>query len=220
MNWIVWAVAVVAAISSACSAQPISSRSSGKTVIWAPTKIDWPEQNFSPTVPKEMIGALRVANFQVVLEETELDAARKRFGGIIGYRGDGGDSEAWLCLHGSDESGPWIFWLTSGELDGPAIMGFQWRRLSLNETPDRRCSLVPPDQGGIELPLTLHLDMTEADMRKIMGKPSFVSGKNLIYCHEHQETIHNLPYTAENAIAIILRGGTILAIEVSKATTN
>jgi hypothetical protein len=220
MTWIVRAVVVVAAITSACSAQTISSTSSGKTVIWVPTKIDWPEQNFSPTVPREMIGALRVADFPVILEETELEGARKRFGGTIGSRGDGGESEAWLCLHGSDESGPWIFWLTSGELDGPAIMGFQWRRLSLNETPDRRCSVLPPDHGGIELPLTLHLGMTEADMRKIMGKPSFVSGKKFIYCHEHQEMIHNLPYTAENMIAIVLRGGTILAIEASKATTN
>jgi hypothetical protein len=175
---------------------------------------------FPSTVPKEMIGKLRIANFQVVLEETELEAAQKHFGGAIGFRGDGGDSESWLCLHGSDAGGPWIFWLKSGELDGPAIVGFQWRRLPSNETPDRRCSLIPPDKDEIELPLALHPGMTESEMRKILGQPSFVSGETLIYCHEHQEMIHSLPYSSDNLIAIVLRDGIVLAIEVSKSTSD
>jgi hypothetical protein len=62
--------------------------------------------------------------------------------------------------------------------------------------------------------------MTEPEMRKILGKPSFVSGKTLIYCHEHQEMIHNLPYSSDNLIAIVLRDGTVLAIEVSKSTSD
>ena len=198
----------------------MGGKASGKTVIWAPPKFDWPEQNLSPSVPKEIIGVLRVADFPVILEQTELEDAQRHFGGTIGSRGDGGDSEAWLCLHGSDANGPWIFWLTSGELDGPAIMGFQWRRLSLDETSDGRCNLLPPEKGGIELPFSLHPGMTEVDVRKILGRPSFVSAKALIYCHEHQELIRNLPYTAENLIAIVFRDGKISAIEASKTTSN
>jgi hypothetical protein len=220
MNWIVRAAAVGIAATCVCSAQTISKKASNNTVIWSPPRIHWPEVEFPSTVQKEMIGKLRIANFQVVLEETELEAARKQFGGTIGYRGDGGDSEAWLCLHGSDAGGPWIFWLTSGELDGPAIMGFQWRRLPANEIPDRRCALIPLDKGGIQLPLLLNPGMTESEMEKILGKPSFVSGKTLIYCHEHREMIHNLPYLSDNLIAVVLRDSIVLAIEVSKSTSD
>ncbi len=212
-------IVVVLVVTCVCSAQTIRSKTSNNTVIWSPPRINWPEIEFPSTVPKEMIGKLRIANFPVILEETELETARKHFGGSIGSRGEAGDSESWLCLHGSDTNGPWILWLTSGELDGPAIMGFQWRRLPPNETPDRHCGLISQDKGGIELPLALYPGMTEAEMRKILGKPSFVSGKTLIYCHEHQEMIHKLPYTAMNTIAIVLRDGIVLAIEVGKTTT-
>jgi hypothetical protein len=218
MNWI-GRIVVVLAVTCACSAQTTSGKASSNRVIWSPPRIQWPEVEFPSTVPKEMIGKLRIANFQIVLEETELEAAQKHFGGTIGYRGDGGDSEAWLCLHGSDADGPWIFWLTSGDLDGPAIMGFQWRRLPPNETPDRRCGLISPGKGGIELPLALRPGMRESEMRKILGRPSFVSGKTLIYYHEHPETINNLPYSADNMILIVLRDGIVLAIEASKTTT-
>jgi hypothetical protein len=219
MKWIE-KIVVVLAVTCACSAQTISSKTSSNKVIWSPPRIDWPQVELPSTVPKEMIGKFRIANFQIVLEKTELEAAQKHFGGKVGYRGDGGDSEGWLCLHGSDADGPWIFWLTSGELDGPAVTGFQWRRLPSNETPDRRCVLIPPSKGGIELPLALHPGMTEAEMRKIVGKPSFVSGKTLIYSHEHQETIHDLAYTVDNMIAIVLRAGIVSAIETSKSTVN
>ena len=190
-------------------------------MIWSPPKVDWPtEVNFPSTVPKEMIGKLRIASFPIVLEETELNAAQKHFGGVIGYRGDGGDSEAWLCLRGRDADGPWLFWLTSGELDGPAIMGFQWRRLVPNETPDRRCALAPNDKVGIKLPIALRPGMKEAEVREILGKPSFVSGKTLIYSHDHQETIHDIPYSSNNMIAVVLCGDVVLAIEVAKSTSN
>ncbi|MGD0903448.1 MAG: hypothetical protein ABR924_10960, partial [Terracidiphilus sp.] len=102
MNWIVRAVVVVVAAICTCSAQTIGSRTGGKTVIWSPPRVGWPEQDFSPSVPREMIGKLRIASFPVILEKTELEAAHKHFGGTIGYRGDGGDSESWLCLQGSD----------------------------------------------------------------------------------------------------------------------
>lgn len=220
MNWIISAVFVGMAATCVSSTQTISKKASSNSVIWSPPRVQWPEVEFPSTVPKEMIGKLRIANFPVILEKTYLEAARKRFGGMIGYRGDGGDSESWLCLRGSDADGPWILWLTGGELDGPAISGFQWRRLPSNEAPDRRCGLIPPDIGGIELPLALHPGMTESEMRKALGKPSFVSGKTLIYRHEHQETIHNLPYLSDNSIAIVLRDGAVLAIGVSKSTSD
>ncbi len=44
------------------------------------------------------------------------------------------------------------------------------------------------------MPLPLQPGMTESEMRMVMGKPSFISGKKLIYSHEHQKVIKNLTY--------------------------
>ena len=211
---------VLMAAACACPAQKASSSAGGKNVIWEPPGIDWPESLPTPTVPKEMIGSLRVPNFPIVLEETRLEDAQKRFGGMIGTRGDAGDAEAWLCLHGSDANGPWIFWLTSGEIDGPAVGGFEWRRLAPNEMPDHRCPLLRGGDGGIKLPLAIHPGMTEAEVRKILGRPTIARGRTLIFCHEHQEIIQNLPYTSDNTIAIVLRRGLVVAMQVSKTTSS
>jgi hypothetical protein len=211
---------VLMAAACACPAQKASSSAGGKKVIWEPPRIDWPDSLPTSTVPKEMIGSLRVANFPIVLEETKLEDAQRRFGGMIGSCGDAGDAEAWLCLHGRDANGPWIFWLTSGEIDGPAIGGFEWRRLAPNELPDHRCPLLRKGDGGIALPLQLHPGMTEVEMRRILGRPTIARGRTLIFFHEHQETIQNLPYTSENTITIVLRGGLVLAIQVSKTTSS
>jgi len=173
-----------------------------------------------PTVSKEMIGALRVANMPIVLEETKLEDAQKRFHGAFGDSGDAGDALGWLCLHGSNKDGPWILWLTSSEIDGPGIGGFQWRRRSLHETPDRRCSKLPEGKGGIELPIPLHLGMTEADVQKVLGRPTVTRGKTLFFCHEHKRVIRKENYTVSNGVAIVLRDGVVLAIEVAKTTSN
>ena len=213
------AVAVVAAVSS-CPAQTASSRTSAKTVVWSPPRTGWWDNMPKPTVPNEMIGALRVADFPITLEKTKLEDMHKRFGGTIGDRGDAGDAEAWLCLFGSDSERRWIIWLTSGEIDGPAIGGFQWRLLSLNETPDRRCSPLPEKKGGIKLPIALHPGMTEAEVQLILGRPTATRGKTLFFRHEHQETIRKEQFTASNGVAIVIREGVVWAIEVAETTSN
>jgi hypothetical protein len=167
-----------------------------------------------------MIGALRVANMPIILEETNVEDAQKRFGGTIGDSGDAGDALGWLCLHGSSKDGPWILWLTSSEIDGPTIGGFQWRRMSLHETPDRRCSRLPEDKGGIELPIQLHLGMTEADVQKVLGRPTVMRGETLFFCHEHQNVIRNENYTVSNGVAIVFRDGVVRAIEAAKTTSD
>lgn len=191
-----------------------------KTLIWTPPEIGWWDNMPRPTVPKEMIGALRVGSFSIVLEDTKLEGAQKTFGGKIGSHGDAGDAEAWLCLHGRDANGPWIIWLTSGEIDGPAIGGFQWRHLSPNQAPDRRCNLLPLDNGGIELPIALHLGMAEAEVQKVLGQPTVSRGKTQFYLHEHQAVIDKENYTVSNDVAIIFREGKVWVIEAAKTTGN
>ena len=173
-----------------------------------------------PTVPKEMVGALSVANVPIVIEETKLEDARKRFGGTVGSRGDAGDAEAWLCLHGNDANGPWILWLESFEINGPDVGGFQWRRLSPNESPDRRCGRIPDDKGGIDLPLALHLGMTEVEVQKVLGRPTVTRGKTLFFSHEHQRVIDKENYSVSNHLALVFRDGMLWEIEAVKITVN
>jgi hypothetical protein len=175
-------------------------------VLWEPPQIDWPDHFLPATIPKEMIGTLRVAAIPITLEETKLEDVRKQFGATIGSRGDAGDSERRMCLYRNDANKRWILWLTSDEIDGPVIGGFQWRSLSPNEKPDRRCRLLRKDSGGIELPLALHLAMSEADLVKILGKPTMIRDNTIIFCHEHREIIDKQSYVSSNSIAVVLRG--------------
>lgn len=204
----------------ACPAQTVGSQNGAKTVIWSPPDVGWWDDMPRPTVPKEMIGALRVANVPIVLEETKLEDAQKRFGGTIGDRGDAGDAIGWLCLDGSNKNGPWILWLISGEINGPTIGGFQWRRLSPGETPDRRCSRIPDDKGGIELPIALHFGMTEAEVQKLLGRPTVTRSKTFFFSHEHEAVIDKEKYTVSNDVAVVFRGGRLWEIEVVKTTSN
>jgi hypothetical protein len=203
----------------ACLAQT-ASKVSDKTVIWSPPKINWPDDMPRATVPKEMIVSLRVADMPIILEDTKLEDAHMRFGGKIGSRGDAGDAEGWLCLHGTDTDGPWIFWLTSGEVDGPAIDGFQWRRLSPNEVPDHRCRLIPQGKEGIKLPIAIRLGITEQEVKQLLGQPSYTRDKTLIFSHEHHKLINKEPYTVSNDVAVVLRDGMVWAMEVASSTSD
>jgi hypothetical protein len=201
------------------SAQTSDKRVKTNLFVWEPPTIDWPDSPSPATIQMEMIVALKVADFPIILEKTELEAAQRRFGGTIGSRGDAGDAEGWLCLYGRSAKGRWMLWLTSTEMNGPSIGGFQWRRLSPNESPDRRCSTIPKG-SGIKLPIALHLGMSEQEVRRILGRPTFVRGKVLIYCHDHSQLIDGATYDASNNVALVLRNGAVWVIKASKTTSN
>jgi hypothetical protein len=201
-------------------AQRVRSTPVDSRVLWAPPSIDWPNNLPRPTVPKEMISVLRVGNMQIILEHTNLEDVQKRLGGTIGSRGDAGNSEAWLCLHGANASGRWIFWLSSFEINGPTVGGFQWRRLASNETPDRRCRHLLEGGDRIELPLALDLAMSKAEVRKVMGDPTAVRGNMLIFCHSHREILDKQTYDASNDVAVIFHDSLAYAIEVIETTVN
>jgi hypothetical protein len=212
---------VMMAMACVCSAQTAKTRLGRGTILWSPPKISWPDNLPRPTVPKEIIGALRIANMPIVLEKTKLEDVQRRLGGTIGSQGDAGDSVAWLCFQGKNEYGPWIFWLTSGEIEGlTSINGLQWKRLAASETPDHRCRLLTPDSGEIELPLTLHPGMTGNEARTILGRPTFARGNSLVFCHEQQVVIRKQPYTTENTIGILLHGDIVEEIDVVKVTAD
>ncbi|MGD0696810.1 MAG: hypothetical protein ABSB82_18500 [Terriglobia bacterium] len=80
--------------------------------------------------------------------------------------------------------------------------------------------MIREGEGGIELPIALRLDLTEMQVRKILGKPTVRYRSTLIFDHEHQETIRNEPATVSNTVAVALRDGVVWAIQVWKDSTS
>jgi hypothetical protein len=167
-----------------------------------------------------MIRGLNVAGWPIVLEETELIAAQKHFGGAIGGRGDAGEALAWLCLYWHDKRASWVLWLESFEINGPTIGGFRWQQLSANSKMDERCQPLRGDNASFSLPRALRLGMKEVAVVAMLGQPSLRNGDMVIYAHEHDLTIRSEPYTMSNDIIITYRVGRIWAIEVLHSTVS
>jgi hypothetical protein len=204
------------------SAQTVVRTGEGDKPIWTPQPL-WKFDDGAlakATVPKEMIPSLRVSDVTIPLEEdTKLEDLQTRFGGKIGAQGDAADSLLWLCLYGIDSAGPWVLWLESGEVDGPYVGGFQWRRVSHSAQFDQRCSALP-DTSEVDLPIDLGLGASEAKVIKILGRPTSRRGNTLLYEHEHDELIRGEQFTSFNTVIVALRGGVVWAIDVTKTTTN
>jgi hypothetical protein len=173
-----------------------------------------------PTVPKQMITSLHVSGVSVSLEHTELQAMQARFGGEIGSKGDAADSLGWLCLHGNDATGAWVLWLESGEMDGPSIGAFHWRRVVANAEFDKRCQALPDSSSNVELPINLRLGTPEADVVRLLGRPTSRKDGTLLYEHEHEESLHGEPHTSLNLVIVVVRKGVVCAIEAHQTTMS
>jgi len=205
----------------------IAAQSSGgagaerNVTLWGPPEADWPVESMpKPTVPKEMITKLTVSGWPIELEETELERTRKHFGLAVGARGDASEGLEWVCFQGSDEGGPWSLWLTSGEIDGGTIGGFQWQRVSPGFQVDSRCESLGTQKGVVKLPIRLDLGMAESEVIAKLGPPSGRHHHSAVYSHEHNLTLHNLPYTADNDLLITYDNGRVAMIAVVYTVAN
>ena len=214
-------IAIFFAITCTAWAQvSTDSPSKGSLLVWQPPTLQLPNALPQPTVAKEMITTLRVAKMLIILEKTGLTDVQTRLGGSIGHRGDASEALAWLCFHGADANTRWALWLESSELGGGMIDGFALQRLARNAKTDQRCQMLQGREGVIELPTALRLGLTEMQVRKILGNPTTTYQNTLVFEHEHEETIHNQPFTASNTVYVTFRGGTVWAIQVWKDTTS
>jgi hypothetical protein len=166
-----------------------------------------------------MIASLKIDGANIKLENTNLADMHRRFGSVIGQSGDASEFLAWLCLHGSDPSGPYVLWLTSGEINGPAIGGFTWQHLERGAHPDPRCHALSP-AAAVHLPIPIRLGMTQSAIEKLLGPPSARQGGIVMYIHEHNLTLHNLPYTSTNTVEVDYKNGVVSAIAADKTTTD
>lgn len=138
-------------------------------VIWDPPAWPFLQKSPKPTVSKEMVAALHVSDFPVILEKTKMEDVESTLGGTIGQRGDAGNFDEWLCFYGADSGGRWALWLESGEINGGTVGSFQWRRLNENAVLDGRCRML--GEAKVELQNKLRLGLTEAEALKILGPP-------------------------------------------------
>ncbi len=113
-------------------------------------------------------------------------------------------------------AGEWHFTLR----DGPTVGGFQWRRVPMTANFDGRCQALPDRDSEVDLPIELRLGGTETEVLQVLGRPTVRKGNTVIYEHEHEEPIHNEPYTFMNTVTVVLRHGLVWAIQVDKSTQN
>jgi len=212
------AVILFIATSSALTQTSNSPLSSRVRVGWQPPTWDFLNELPAATVPKEMVGTLRVSKFPIEFEETKLDDVGKSLGGTIGHTGDAAAYLERLCFQGTNSEGRWVLWLESGEIDGRAVGSFQWQRLAKDADLDQRCRML--QHAEVELPIAVRLGTAEKEVLKTLGAPTVRRGERLIYVHEHEETIGGEQFTSYNIVAVLLRGGKVLAIEVSKTVSS
>ncbi|MGB0065633.1 MAG: hypothetical protein WBP85_14420 [Terracidiphilus sp.] len=172
-------------------------------------------------MPDEIINSLKVGDWPIVLETTELLAAQKHFGARLGYSGQTSEALGWICLYRLDMNAPWALWLYSGEIDGPAISGFEWQRLENGAKMDHRCKALDAKMGTVELlPDPLHLGMTEAEVERFLGKPTKKYRNSVLYFHEHDLTIRKEPYTLDNDVLVVYKDGRVWAIAANHTTSS
>ena len=112
-----------------------------------------------------------------------------------------------------------MLWLESGEIDGPCVGGFQWRRASRSAQFDERCSTLS-DTSEVELPSDLSLGISEEKVIRVLGRPTSRRGNTLLYEHEHDGLIRGEQFFSSNVVIVALRGRVVWAIQVSKTVTN
>lgn len=188
--------------------------------IWKPPRITSDDALPKATVPRLMVGDLQLADVKVVLEQTELENIKSHFGGEIGHQGDAGDYLSWLCYRGTDEEGPWVLWLMSGEMDAGTVGSFQWRRIPDDANFDNRCPAVTDSSSKVALPIRLRLGLSETNLLKILGPPTARRGQTLLYVHDHDETANGQQYTVLNTVFVIIRNGAVYAVEVLKVSIS
>jgi hypothetical protein len=213
MSRVVYTIALLVTAAALSAQQPGSHVHDRSEAIWAPPHFAIPEDSPHPTVPKPMVTRLTVAGWPIELERTELEQAQRHFGGTMGKIGDASEALHWLCLYGKDKDGLWGLWLLSEEIDGPSIGGIQWQRLPTDTQMDRKCKLIV--KGSVELPIAVHLGMTQKEVELVLGKPSMINGEVVEYSHEHSFTVHKEAYIANNDLYVVYRNGVVWSLVVN-----
>jgi hypothetical protein len=190
-------------------------------VTWAPPQIPITSKNEGWTKPKVMVAALRADGLSVELEQTDIKAASKRYGAIIGHEGDAGDFFQWLCFVGGREEQRWVLWLGSGEIDGDRVSDFSIKHIASDTEVDSRCrALSRSFEEPTTSPSTLRLGMSELELTLELGEPTVKAGDFLFYAHRHDLKLHNEPYTLMNTVTIEIKNGVVSAIRVWKSTQS
>jgi hypothetical protein len=209
----------VAVYLSGADGSLLAASTPGPQLSWEPPALMTPEVLPNPNGSDDMIAALRIGDTNVTLEKTPLASLQSLFGGTIGHRGDAGDSLSWLCLGGSNSGKSWVLWLESGEIDGDTVGGFRWEAINPGTQLDHRCGQVRAPTG-VELPLPLQPGTSQSDLLRTLGAPAARKEGRLLFIHEHEMSLNSESYTATNSISVLLRKGSVWAIEVWKSTVS
>jgi hypothetical protein len=190
------------------------SRSYDARVIWEPPDLSFP-QNLKANGKSEMLSSLRVSNYEIALERTEMKDVQKRLGGQLGSRGS--DASEWLCFHGENDVGRWTLWLENDEINQGSVGSFQWWQASKDDVFDARCQALAKEDSMVILPVPFFaLGATESQVLKSLGSPTARESERLIYLHTHGSGSFN----SSNTVIVRLRNGLVWAIQAAKVTSD
>jgi hypothetical protein len=200
------------------AASGFSQRKELADVPWAPpADLEMPgEVAPNPTISEPMITALRIGTMSIRFETTEFATVRERLGGEQGQRGDASAALQWLCYGGQDAGGRWALWLTGGEIDGPTVGSFEWRRIDANAQFDPRCTQLPVGETITLSPTPLRLGMSQAEVLRRLGKPTLRRGPILEYDYRGQKK----SYDVWNTVAVRLSNGIVDSILGAETISN
>jgi hypothetical protein len=77
-------ISILLLLTGTVPSQAVSGLEEVTGIPWQPFKMQFPRVAPPPTIPKEMVSHLTVANWPITLETTSLSDAQRRFAGSIG----------------------------------------------------------------------------------------------------------------------------------------
>jgi hypothetical protein len=193
--------------------------------LWAPPPLAL-RGEARPTVAREMVSSFKIGATSVVFEQTELGDLARAFGVAMGHQGDASESLQWFCLTGTAKQGPWVLWLTSGEIDGGRVGGVQLQSLLRGQRVDSRCGLWRSEAIPIEMPVTLRLGMPRREVIRALGSASASAEELLEYVHQHEERraepkAPEAPvFIAMNSVTVWIHRGIVQGFHVWKSTQS
>ena len=103
----------------------------------------------------------------------------------------------------------------SGEIDGPAIGGFQWQQFPSDARFDHRCRFLDNSVTAIDLAVDIRLGMTASQVEAVLGRPTSKFHNTRLYSHEHRVTVKGERYSADNDVFIRYDNDAVSAMVVN-----
>lgn len=162
---------------------------------------------------------LDMGAFEVRFEQTTLASVRGAAGrGLLAFRGDAGDSMAWLCYTLPQQR----VWVMSGEMGGAAQTVTSVVLQTLRAAPaSDACPMLPERMRPVTLSGTVRLGMSVASALQQLGQPSHKQGAWLSFDFQAKVRGNCAPdgFDRMNWLLLKVAHGRVVAIRAGQVTS-